>query len=233
MFNLIKSALNKSEVDSEQEKRKITLNVYDMLQPGFLTNLGFLLGIGIYHSGIEIGEHEYCFGGHDYEHVTGVFMVKPKVGPQGLLFKQSIHMGYTNLTQREIEQVLQDISKEYMGTSYKLLTRNCNHFSEDLCKRLTGKAAPGWINRAAKLGTMFPCVIPTEWIEPPEADNSLNAPLKTPPPMRTKKESSESLVKTTLENDAFDYSLKEPDTHRPEVIRSATQLSITAPIHNK
>lgn len=43
--------------------------------------------IGIYHSGIEIGEHEYCFGGHDYEHVTGVFMVQPKIGPQGLLFK--------------------------------------------------------------------------------------------------------------------------------------------------
>lgn len=42
---------------------------------------------GIYHSGIEIGEHEYCFGGHDYENVTGVFMVQPKVGPQGLLFK--------------------------------------------------------------------------------------------------------------------------------------------------
>lgn len=42
---------------------------------------------GIYHSGIEIGEHEYCFGGHDYEHVTGVFMVQPKIGPQGLLFK--------------------------------------------------------------------------------------------------------------------------------------------------
>ena len=46
--------------------------------------------------------------------------------------------------------------------------RNCNHFTDELCKRLTGKTPPGWINRAAKLGTMFPCVIPDEWIEPPE-----------------------------------------------------------------
>ena len=37
--------------------------------------------------------------------------------------RQSIHMGYTNLSQKEIDQVLQDISKEYVGTSYKLLTR--------------------------------------------------------------------------------------------------------------
>ncbi|KAI9363580.1 PPPDE putative peptidase domain-containing protein [Pilaira anomala] len=169
MFNLISKVFTKTEISKEQEQRKIVLNVYDMLQPGFITNFGYALGIGIYHSGIEIGEHEYCFGGHDYEHVTGVFMVQPKIGPQGLLFKQSIHMGYTDLSKKQVDKVLQDISKEYIGTSYNLLTRNCNHFSEELCKRLTGKAVPGWINRAAKLGTMFPCVIPTEWVEPPDA----------------------------------------------------------------
>ncbi|CAO3619793.1 unnamed protein product [Mucor fragilis] len=281
MFDLIRNAFNKTEVDSEQEKRKIVLNVYDMLQPGFITNVGYCLGIGIYHSGIEIGEHEYCFGGHDYEHVTGVFMVQPKIGPQGLLFKQSINMGYTNLSQQQVDKVLKEISKEYVGTSYKLLTRNCNHFSEDLCKRLTGKQAPGWINRAAKLGTMFPCVIPTEWVEPPDATAiksetsgspsssscSSNTPLKKPatssppspaatapppkvstittPPIKMKRLSSPTssrrpsgsdsirLVRTpVMEDDEIDCSspVKEPDTYRPDVIRSATQLSITAPV---
>ncbi|KAI7897187.1 PPPDE putative peptidase domain-containing protein [Mucor mucedo] len=81
-------------------------------------------------------------------------------------------MGYTELTQKQVDKVLQDISKEYVGTSYNLLTRNCNHFSEELCKSLTGKTAPGWVNRAAKLGTMFPCVIPTEWVEPPDANGN-------------------------------------------------------------
>lgn len=297
MFNLFRNVFNKTEISAEQEQRKVILNVYDMLQPGFLTNFGYALGIGIYHSGIEIGEHEYCFGGHDYENVTGVFMVQPKVGPQGLLFKQSIHMGYTELTQKEVDKVLQDISKEYIGTSYNLLTRNCNHFSEDLGRRLTGKSAPGWINRAAKLGTMFPCVIPTEWVEPPEANGSettaspssscsSNTPLKkktskvkvstkpAPPPVitttkqattaavitssptspttltATKKKnhrrsstpsarrlsgSTESIriVRTpVMEDDEIDCSspVKEPDAHRPEVIRSATQLSIAAPV---
>ncbi|KAG2205935.1 hypothetical protein INT46_002226 [Mucor plumbeus] len=272
MFDLIRNAFNKTEVNSEQEKRKIVLNVYDMLQPGFITNFGYFLGIGIYHSGIEIGEHEYCFGGHDYENVTGVFMVKPRIGPQGLLFKQSINMGYTNLSQQQVDKVLQEISKEYVGTSYKLLTRNCNHFSEDLCKRLTGKQAPGWVNRAAKLGTMFPCVIPTEWVEPPDATAiksetsgspsssscSSNTPLKKPatspsptplpppvttvkmkrlssPPSSRRPSGSDSirLVRApVMEDDEIDCSspVKEPDTYRPEVIRSATQLSITAPV---
>ncbi|KAI9267715.1 PPPDE putative peptidase domain-containing protein [Helicostylum pulchrum] len=249
MLNLISKVFSKAEISKEQEQRKIVLNVYDMLQPGFITNFGYAMGIGIYHSGIEIGEHEYCFGGHDYEHVTGVFMVQPKIGPQGPLFKQSLHMGYTNLSKKQVDKVLQEISKEYIGTSYNLLTRNCNHFSEDLCKRLTGKTAPGWINRAAKLGTMFPCVIPTEWVEPPDAQTgsertespssscSSNTPLKKPTATKKKRhsESTESirLARTAvMEDDEIDCSspVKEPDTYRPEVIRSATRLSITAPI---
>jgi hypothetical protein len=32
-------------------------------------------------------------------------------------------MGYTNLSQQQVDKVLQEISKEYVGTSYKLLTR--------------------------------------------------------------------------------------------------------------
>ncbi|KAI8983003.1 PPPDE putative peptidase domain-containing protein [Pilobolus umbonatus] len=253
MLKSIKRIFDKKDEEVDQRKQKIILNVYDMLQPGFITNVGFALGVGIFHSGVEIGSQEYCFGGHDYEYVTGVFMVQPKIGPQGVLFKQSVDMGYTDLNEEEIDSVLKDISKEYIGTTYNLLSRNCNHFSDDLCRRLTGKHAPGWVNRAAKLGTMFPCVIPAEWVEPPEAivtgsettgspssSCSSNTPLhKT---TKVKKKSRQSSSGSTdsvfltrapvIEDDEINYArpVKEPDTHRPEVIRSATQLSITAPV---
>ncbi|KAI9308356.1 PPPDE putative peptidase domain-containing protein, partial [Cunninghamella echinulata] len=126
--------------------------------------------------GVEICGKEYCFGGHEYKNITGVFAVEAKSGPPGLIFKQSISVGYTQLTNDQIHKVIQDISKEYVGPSYNLLTRNCNHFTDDLCVLLTGKHAPSWINRAAKLGTMFPCVIPsaTDWIEPPELEGDGN-----------------------------------------------------------
>lgn len=43
---------------------------------------------GIFHSGVEVAGREYCFGGHEYENLTGVFAVEPKIGPPGVLFKQ-------------------------------------------------------------------------------------------------------------------------------------------------
>lgn len=77
-------------------------------------------------------------------------------------------MGPTDLTEKEIEELLLTLSDEFTGTSYNLLSRNCNHFTEEFVKRLNDKTIPYWINRAAKLGNMFPCVVPWEWIQPPE-----------------------------------------------------------------
>ena len=62
-----------------------------------------------------------------------------------------------------------DRSPDWHGTSYDLLKRNCNTFSNELCMLLTGKGAPKWINRAASVGSSLPCLVPAEWIEPPTA----------------------------------------------------------------
>lgn len=77
-------------------------------------------------------------------------------------------MGTTDLTDKEIEELLLKLSDEFTGPSYNLLTRNCNHFTEEFVKCLNDKNIPTWINRAARLGNMFPCVVPWEWIQPPE-----------------------------------------------------------------
>lgn len=59
-----------------------------------------------------------------------------------------------------------------MGTSYNLLTKNCNHFTSYLCEKLTSRPAPNWINRAASIGVALPCVVPREWIAPPDYDTA-------------------------------------------------------------
>ncbi|KAI9269699.1 PPPDE putative peptidase domain-containing protein [Helicostylum pulchrum] len=125
-------------------------------------------GIGVFHSGVEICGKEYCFGGHEVPNLTGVFVVEPKIGIPELTLKQTIDMGTTDLTEKEIEELLLTLSDEFMGPSYNLLSRNCNHFTEGFVERLNSKTVPFWINRAAKLGNMFPCVVPWEWIQPPE-----------------------------------------------------------------
>ena len=58
----------------------------------------------------------------------------------------------------------------FLGPSYNLLTRNCNHFSSHLCAALTGQPAPAYLNRAASIGVALPCVVPAGWVEPPECE---------------------------------------------------------------
>lgn len=49
---------------------------------------------------------------------------------------------------------------------YHLLQMNCNHFSSDLCARLTGQPAPAWINRLASIAVSLHCLLPTGWVPP-------------------------------------------------------------------
>ena len=67
---------------------------------------------------------------------------------------------------------MKEVSEEFLGTNYNLLTNNCNHFTAALCERLTGKSAPAWINRAASIGVALPCMVPSEWINPPDHETA-------------------------------------------------------------
>lgn len=49
---------------------------------------------------------------------------------------------------------------------YHLLQMNCNHFSSDLCARLTGQPAPAWINRLASIAVSLHCLLPQGWVPP-------------------------------------------------------------------
>jgi hypothetical protein len=40
---------------------------------------------------------------------------------------------------------------EWYGTAYDLLSRNCNHFTNELCYRLTGRRPPAWISARLSL----------------------------------------------------------------------------------
>ena len=64
------------------------------------------------------------------------------------------------------------MSEEFLGPSYNLLSKNCNHFTNTLCHRMTSRSAPSWLNRAAGIGVALPCVVPREWIAPPDHDTA-------------------------------------------------------------
>jgi hypothetical protein len=136
-----------------------------------LASVLWTCGASLLHSGVVINNREYAFGGHDKRNQTGVYWTKPRTEPPGGTFKMSILHGFTFSTSTEIDQIIREASEEFQGTSYNLLSRNCNHFTSYLCEKLTGRKGPGWLNRAASIGVAMPCVVPKEWIAPPEYDD--------------------------------------------------------------
>jgi hypothetical protein len=127
-----------------------------------------MLGASLLHSGVVINGKEYAYGGHRHAGITGVYWTPPKVVPPGGTFRCEVLHGFCLLSSADIDEILHNASQAFLGRSYNLLTQNCNHFTSYLCEKLTGKPAPNWLNRAATIGVAFPCVVPREWIEPPD-----------------------------------------------------------------
>ncbi|EEF46901.1 deSI-like protein At4g17486 [Ricinus communis] len=145
-----------------QRKKKtgtvpVYLNVYDLTP---INGYAYWLGLGIYHSGVQVHGVEYGFGAHDHSS-TGIFEVEPKQCP-GFTFRKSILIGRTDLGPKEVRAFMEKLAHEYSGNSYHLITKNCNHFCNDVCIKLTGKTIPRWVNRLARLGFLCNCVLPAE-----------------------------------------------------------------------
>lgn len=121
---------------------------------------------------IQSLKREYAFGGHDRDDKSGVYWTKPLTEPPGGTFRCDLLQGFTFRPEHEIEAIIKEVSAEFLGPSYNLLTNNCNHFTSHLCQRLVGRAAPSWLNRAASIGVALPCVVPREWIAPPDHDTA-------------------------------------------------------------
>ncbi|KDP33538.1 hypothetical protein JCGZ_07109 [Jatropha curcas] len=135
----------------------VYLNVYDLTP---INGYAYWLGLGIYHSGVQVHNIEYGFGAHDHPS-TGIFEVEPKQCP-GFTFRKSILIGRTDLGPKEVRTFMEKLAQDYPGNSYHLITKNCNHFCNDVCHKLTGKTIPRWVNRLARLGFLCNCVLPAE-----------------------------------------------------------------------
>ncbi|KAG2723229.1 hypothetical protein I3843_02G138700 [Carya illinoinensis] len=101
---------------------------------------------------------EYAFGAHGYPS-TGIFEGEPKKC-EGFTYRKTILIGKTSMEQAEVRAVMEELAGEYRGNAYNLISKNCNHFCNDACVRLTGNPIPSWVNRLARIGFLCKCVIP-------------------------------------------------------------------------
>ena len=118
---------------------------------------------------------------------TGVYSITPR-SHQGFSFKYSIDLGeipidafFKNVKRHkhakttaqstisfnhDIVPILDELMDKYRANKYNLLLKNCNHFADDFVKRLYAgkKRLPGYINRAANIGSLVHCFVPTKFV---------------------------------------------------------------------
>ena len=70
----------------------------------------------------------------------------------GFTFRKSIFIGTTDLGPKDVRAFMEKLAQQYSGNTYHLISKNCNHFCNDVCLKLTGKSIPRWVNRLARLG---------------------------------------------------------------------------------
>ncbi|ESW24188.1 hypothetical protein PHAVU_004G109400 [Phaseolus vulgaris] len=139
----------------------VVLHIYDVTNSGsektnntiVQINKIFKDGIGlggIFHSAVQVyDEDEWSFGFCDQG--TGVFSCPSGKNPM-YTYRESIVLGKTNFPCLKVNQILRELSREWPGSSYDLLAKNCNHFCDEFCERLGVPKLPGWVNRFANAG---------------------------------------------------------------------------------
>ena len=45
------------------------------------------------------------------------------------IFRQSVHIGYTDFTEEDVSRIINELGKEFRGDRYHLMNKNCNHFT--------------------------------------------------------------------------------------------------------
>jgi surface protein len=73
-------------------------------------------------------------------------------------------------TARDYERILDSLKEEFLGNTYNILTRNCNHFANALVTKLLNKPIPGYVNRLANLGGMVSCLFPPQLLSDAPVD---------------------------------------------------------------
>eukprot|EP00435_Cladocopium_sp_Y103_P062476 s2340_g24.t1 len=142
-------SLQVATLPGRPQAERVFVRVYD-LGKTFLTRWPNMVAkdYGAFHSGVEVYGMEWSFGMTPDSWSTGVAANVPGHHPDHS-FRETLSMGFTNLSQGQVAEIIKEMTAEWKGRTYDVLTRNCHHFSDELCRRLGVAPLPPWVNQLA------------------------------------------------------------------------------------
>ncbi|KAH7940454.1 hypothetical protein HPB49_000318 [Dermacentor silvarum] len=130
-------------------REPVTLNVYDMY---WINEYTAPIGLGVFHTGVEIYGTEYAYGGHPFP-FSGIFEIPPKFAND---------LG---------DQFKYNLRRCTMVVNISMLALECQ-LSADVVPSLQilcGEEIPAWVNRLAYFSSCVPFLqrcLPREWLTP-------------------------------------------------------------------
>ncbi|OLQ06913.1 Desumoylating isopeptidase 2 [Symbiodinium microadriaticum] len=103
-------------------------------------------GTGAFHAAVEVHGTEWSFGQSRWGH--GIVQSSPRECELHS-YRESIHMGYTDLSPFEVEMVIAHMTTRWRGRDYNVFHKNCCHFADELCQLLGVGELPEWTNNLA------------------------------------------------------------------------------------
>ena len=143
---------------SEEQRQQQQQQNAGMGAFSFIARILPSMGMGAYHTCLEVNNERYTFQAN-----RGIVKSRSRVEavPGGANYKEAIDLGACSVNTGELNNIITKLRKFFHETSYHLVHRNCNHFSETFataiilrdelpnpkCPNL--KTFPPWINRLA------------------------------------------------------------------------------------
>jgi len=152
----------------------VSINIYELHPKAnrFLDKIG----LGLYHSGVVIGDREWTFGPfiNNQTNENGIHSIPP--GLFNEFHKTTLIVGQIDINDFELACIINKFRHDFLSSEYELIINNCNDFTKVFCKEICDYDVPNWINRVAKIASLFycPCCCKTSNVLDEEYNNLLS-----------------------------------------------------------